>query len=351
MEKLKSYIDIDPEDVKAYEDIAKLFPISSTTYYLDLIDPNDPNDPIRKMAVPSVEEFDLDGDFDTSGEQENTKMQGLQHKYDATALLLSTNKCAMYCRHCFRKRLVGTTNNETLSFVKEAVEYIKNHKEINNILITGGDSFLIENELIKNYLDALSQIDHVDFIRFGTRTPVVFPERIYNDPELLDILDTYAKMKKIYVVTQFNHPRELTEEAMKATRALLDRRIIVNNQTVLLKGVNDDPKVLAELQNDLTKKGIIPYYLFQCRPVKGVVNQFQLSLKESVELVNEARKLMNGHSKRARLCMSHETGKIEILGELNGEMLFKYHQAKNPDHAGKIFTVKLEDGQAWLDEI
>ncbi len=350
VEKLRNYIDISPEEAQDYDKIIKNFPLSSTTYYLDLIDPNDPKDPIRLMSIPSIDEFDMTGDFDTSGESQNTKMQGLQHKYHTTALLLSTNKCAMYCRHCFRKRLVGTTNNETLSFISDAVDYIKQHKEINNVLITGGDSFMIDNELIEFYLEELSKVDHIDFIRFGTRTPVVFPDRIYDDKELLQILKKYSAKKTIYVVTQFNHPKEITDESMKAVKALHDINIIVNNQTVLLKGVNDIPEVMANLQNTLVQKGIVPYYIFQCRPVKGVKNQFQLPLEQAVEIVEEAKKLMHGHSKRIKFCMSHITGKIEILGRFKGEMLFKYHQAKNIDRAGKIFSVSLAEKQAWLTE-
>ncbi len=348
VEKLKAFIRISPEEEKDYEKIVKHFPISSTTYYLNLIDPEDPNDPIRKMAIPSIGEFDMDGDFDTSGESQNTKMQGLQHKYATTALLLSTNKCAMYCRHCFRKRLVGTNTSETLNFIKEAVAYIREHKEINNVLITGGDSFLLENEMIEAYLQELVTIDHLDFIRFGTRTPVVFPERIYSDKDLLGILDKYSKLKRIYVITQFNHPTELTDEAIRSIKSLLDHNIIVNNQTVLLKGVNDLPETLATLINGLVKNGIVPYYIFQCRPVKGVKNQFQVPLSEAYDIVENAKKLMHGHSKRIKFCMSHETGKIEIVGKFNNEMLFKYHQSKYEENYGRIFSVNLEKNQAWL---
>ncbi len=349
VDQLTPFLSITETEKESYEKIVEHFPLSSTEYYLNLIDAEDPNDPIRKMAIPSIEEFDLDGDFDTSGESQNTKMKGLQHKYATTALLLSTNKCAMYCRHCFRKRLVGTSTNETLSFINEAVDYIRSHDMINNVLITGGDSFLLSNHMIESYLASLCEIDHLDFIRFGTRTPVVFPERIYDDPTLLATLKTYSKQKQIYVVTQFNHPNELTEEALKAINALRANQIIVNNQTVLLKGVNDDPVIMADLQNKLVKFGIVPYYIFQCRPVKGVKNQFQLPLEQSIKIVEDAKKLMHGHSKRLKFCMSHETGKIEILGPLGDQMLFKYHQAKDPERFGKIFSVKLEDNQAWLN--
>lgn len=348
VEQLQNFIDISVDEAKDYENIIQHFPLSSTTYYLDLIDPSNPDDPIRKMAIPTIEEFDISGDFDTSGESQNTKMKGLQHKYSTTALLLSTNKCAMYCRHCFRKRLVGTSNNETLGFINDAVDYIKDHTEINNVLITGGDSFLLENHMIESYLAALTEIDHIDFIRFGTRTPVVFPDRIYSDDELIGILKKYSRKKRIYVVTQFNHPVELTDEAMKAVNVLMDNNIIVNNQTVLLKGVNDSPVTLAKLQNDLVKKGIVPYYIFQCRPVRGVKNQFQLPLEESLQIVEDAKKMMHGHSKRIKFIMSHDSGKIEILGKFKGEMLFKYHQSKIAENSGRIFSVALKERQAWL---
>jgi KamA family protein len=349
VDELDEFIAMTAEDAVAFEAISEKFPISSTRYYLNLIDKSNPDDPIKKMCIPSANEFDLDGKFDTSGESQNTIMKGLQHKYSQTALLLSTNKCAMYCRHCFRKRIVGTSTQETLSFIKEAVSYIKTHPEINNVLITGGDSFLLSNHLIESYLKELIEIPHLDFIRFGTRTPVVFPERISTDPELLSILETYSKIKQIYVVTQFNHPREITIQAKEAIDLLSEHHIIVNNQTVLLKGVNDDPATLASLQNLLVKNGIVPYYIFQCRPVTGVKNQFQIPLEKAYEIVSNARKLMSGHARRTKFCMSHETGKIEIIGQSDSNMIFKYHQSKYPENHDRIFSVNLKPNQAWLE--
>lgn len=349
--ELKPYLKFSTNEKKIIEDIARIFPISSTKYYLNLINPEDPKDPIRKMVIPSAKELDLEGEFDTSGENQNTVMQGLQHKYATTALILSTNKCAMYCRHCFRKRLVGVNTNETLSFVEDATQYIASHQEINNVLISGGDSLLLDNDLIEQYLKKLCSIEHLDFIRFGTRTPVVFPKRIYGDETLLNLFKTYGQQKQIYVVTQFNHPRELTKESIKSIKALRDAGIIVNNQTVLLKGINDNPEVLAKLQNNLVKNGVLPYYIFQCRPVKGVKTQFQIPIKKAVQIVEDAKKLMNGHSKRLRFCMSHVTGKIEILGINHGEIIFKYHQAKHKEDYGKIFVKELDDDTTWLDKI
>lgn len=346
--QLKSFIALSLKEERAMKEITNVFPISSTAYYLNLIDPNDPDDPIRKMAIPSIEEFELEGDFDTSGEGDNTVINGVQHKYAKTALILSTNKCAMYCRHCFRKRLVGVETTETLSFVDDAIHYIKNHPEINNVLISGGDAFLLNNVMIETYIEKLSKIGHIDFIRFGTRTPVVFPERIYDDKILLKVFEQYGKEKQIYVVTQFNHPKELTNESLKAIRALQSVGVIVNNQTVLLKGVNDKPSILSDLQNGLVQMGVIPYYIFQCRPVKGVKNQFQVPLVKAVKIIEEAKVNMSGLSKRLRFCMSHPTGKIEILGIHQEKLVLKYHQAKRAQNSGQILMKEIDNLATWL---
>lgn len=349
--ELKEYMQLTKDQELQLNKILERFPMTVTKYYLSLIDwENFREDPIYKMCIPSIEETDLTGSFDTSGEGENTIMNGMQHKYAQTALILSTHRCAMYCRHCFRKRLVGISEDETAENVEEMAAYVAAHKEISNVLISGGDAFLNSNRVIEKYLELFTGIEHLDLIRFGTRTLVVLPMRITEDEELVSILKKYNKKKQLYVVTQFNHPRELTEEAVKAVRILLDAGIIVKNQTVLLKGVNDDSKVLGALLKGVTRAGIIPYYIFQCRPVSGVKHQFQVPLEEGCKIVEEAKNMQNGQGKCIRYAMSHETGKVEILGFLGeGEMLFKYHQAKNEADRGTIFKRKLLPGQAWLD--
>ncbi|QUH30745.1 KamA family radical SAM protein [Vallitalea guaymasensis] len=349
-EELKEYIPMTREEQMLFEDITRKHPFCTTKYYLSLIDRDDSNDPIKKMQIPSFGEKSEEGVFDTSGESENTKMQGLQHKYKTTALLLATNSCAMYCRHCFRKRLVGLSNQEVLSNFEHAVEYIKQHKEINNILITGGDAFFLPTNILKVFMETLSKVEHIDFIRFGTRIPVVLPHRIIQDEELINALEHYSKMKQIYVVTQFNHPRELTDKAVEGINRLKKAGIIINNQTVLLKGVNDNPTVLAKLMNDLVKYGVNPYYLFQCRPVKGVKHSFQVPLAKGIKIVEDAKKKLSGHSKRFKFIMSHKTGKIEILGEFNKQILFKYHQSPIDSRMGTVFSVKVGEKQGWLDD-
>jgi KamA family protein len=269
--------------------------------------------------------------------------------YPQTALILSTNRCAAYCRYCFRKRLVGLPTEEMLHRAHKAVKYIQKHKEINNVLVSGGDSFVLPTKVIRNLLDKLSEVDHLDFIRFGTKMPVTFPDRILKDRELLDYLKANSrKTKRIYVVTQFNHPREITQKSIDAIASLIRANLIINNQTVLLKGVNDDPQILAGLQKKLVSIGVNPYYVFQCRPVKRIKENFQVSLEKGYYIVKEAKKMLDGHSKRFKYVMSHRTGKIEIIGILGGDIYFKYHQAKSFKNIGKFFKRRLDKTAGWL---
>lgn len=334
------------------EEIIEKYPLCVNPYYLSLINKDDPADPIRKMCIPDIHEFSEGGQADTSGEADNTVIQGMQHKYKQTALILSTNQCAMYCRHCFRKRMVGASSAEVAKQLPAMADYVRSHKEINNVLISGGDAFMNSNEMLLKYLRYFTPIPNLDFIRFGTRIPVVLPQRIYEDKELLRILESYNEKKQIIIVTQFNHPRELTPESVQAIRDLRDVGCIVRNQTVLLKGVNNDPDTLASLMNGLVSCGVIPYYIFQCRPVVGVQNQFQVPLMQGIEIVEAAKRQMNGQAKSVRFAMSHPTGKIEILGKTSdNRMLFKYHQAKYAKDAGRIFAQEPEKDQCWLGDI
>lgn len=346
---LQGTLGLSDGDVAVVRELQRTFPMFVNPYYLSLIDPNDPDDPIRRMSIPDVSEADRSGSLDTSGEQSNTVMAGLQHKYRETALILSTNQCAMYCRHCFRRRMVGLSEDETSQHLEGMFAYIREHEEISNVLISGGDAFMNSNATIRCYLDGLCDIAHLDLIRFGTRTPVTLPQRITEDDELLGILEEYSKRKRIYVVTQFNHPREITKESTEAIDRLLRLGIPVRNQTVLLRGVNDDARTLGTLLRGLTTIGVIPYYVFQCRPVAGVVNRFQVPLREGYRIVEQAKRMQNGQGKCFRFVLSHVTGKVEILGPAQGEdMLFKYHQAKEESDQGRIFRQPIAEGQRWL---
>lgn len=352
IEQLQKKLLVEEKEAAELKKIISKFPMSISQYYLSLIDPKNPKDPIRKMCIPSLEEMNEDGVWDTSGETENTVLEGLQHKYGQTVLMLSTNQCAMYCRHCFRKRLVGQNDDEIVKIFEPILEYIKSHKEINNILISGGDALLNSNHILEYYLKQLCAIEHLNFIRIGTRLPVVFPQRISEDNELLDIFKKYSSIKQIYITTQFNHPNEITQQAKKCAKDLLNAGIIMSNQTVLLKEVNDNATVLVSLLNALTKINIIPYYIFQCRPVVHVKTPFQIPLLNGCDIIKETRKQCNGYAKRFKFAMSHEQGKIEIIGKSNEkEIVFKFHQAKKFSDNERIFIKEMNENQCWLDKI
>lgn len=350
LQQLKKHVAIPPQVEQQLEQIIQIHPMRISPYYLSLIDWSDPNDPIRKMALPSIEELNVEGVYDTSGEAENTKMPGLQHKYNETALILATNRCAVYCRHCFRKRLVGLPTDEILKRFEEAVAYVAKHKEINNVLISGGDPLVLKNEIIERFLETLSSIKHIQFVRIGSRVPVTLPSRLF-DPGILAIFRKYSKSeRRLYVVTHFNHPREITPQSIKAVNNLIKSSVLLCNQTVLLRGVNDDPETLATLMNRLASIGVTPYYVFQCRPVKRVKHHFQVPICEGARIVEKAKENCSGISKRFKYIMAHRTGKIEILGILNNEVYFKYHQAKDRKNLGMMFKRPVNEHAGWLDD-
>ncbi|UCD20390.1 MAG: KamA family radical SAM protein [candidate division WOR-3 bacterium] len=351
-EHLARHLSISTREQKRISEAIERHPMRITHHYLSLIDGDDPADPIRKMVVPSIEEFNLLGQYDTSGELVNTKMPGLQHKYSQTALILATNRCATYCRYCFRKRLIGLDTDEILHRFSDAVKYIEKHEEITNVLISGGDPMVLPTDVIERFLDRLSGVEHLRYIRIGTKVTVALPERILGDTRLLRLFQEYSLHKKpINVVTHINHPREITAKTVAAIRALRRASIPISNQTVLLKGINDDPATLAALQMRLFEIGIQPYYVFQCRPVKRVKHNFQLPLYFGLQIVEDAKRMLDGPTKRFRYVMSHRSGKIEILGVSDGYVYFKYHQAKNPENLGRILKRKVDVTSGWFDEM
>ena len=351
VEELAEHLRLSNEEFLNIRNEIERFPMSVTRHYLSLINPDDPDDPIRKMAVPSGLPLVFDGSLDTSGEKSNTVIQGIQHKYEQTVLVLTTSDCAMYCRHCFRRRLVGTDTDETAADCQGIADYIRAHPKVNNVLLSGGDAFMLSADQISGWLEELTDLEQLDFIRFGTRTPVTFPQRILFDPELTEMLAEYGKKKQIYVVTHFNHPREFCEESRAAVRALQKAGVVVKNQTVLMKGINDDPEVLAKVLMEATSLGIVPHYIFQCRPVTGVKSRFQVPLRKGLEIVTKANSMQNGLGKAAEYTMSHPSGKIRVLGrDRDGKLVFRYQQAKNPALAGKLFALDAGDA-AWLPEI
>ena len=235
------------------------FVFRTNDYYQSLIDWSDPNDPIKRIIMPDVQELNEWGQLDASNEEKYTPVRGLEHKYTSTALLLVNEVCAAYCRFCFRKRLFMNENDEVTKDISEGLEYIKNNKQVNNVLLTGGDPLVMSTSKLEPIIKQLREIDHVKIIRIGTKVPAFNPFRILNDPSLLEMFKTYSTAeKKIYIMAHFNHPRELTPEAIEGLDLLLKSGVTLVNQTPLVQGVNDDPEVLAELFAKLSYSGVPP---------------------------------------------------------------------------------------------
>ncbi len=351
-EDLKKYFCIPDKNIRYIRGITHLHPMEISQYYMSIIDDLDESDPLKKMVVPAMEERNIAGSYDTSGELKSTKLQGVQHKYPQTVLILATNKCATYCRYCFRKRLIGLSNEETLDRLDDAVKYIAAHREVDNVLISGGDPVILPTSMIARYLKKFSSIDHVKFIRFGTKIPVVLPQRIIYDEKLLSLLREYSSStKRIYFITQYNHPKEITNTSVAAIDKLINAGVILKNQTVLLKGVNDDPFIMTDLQNRLTAIGISPYYVFQYRPVKRAKKKFQVPLLTGCNIIEHSKCLMSGPSKKFKYVMSHKSGKIEIIGKQDNSIILKYHQARNKKQIGNIFRKKLNPHACWLEDL
>lgn len=328
-----------------------------TRYYLGLIDKNDPEDPIRKLAVPSSEELTVSGETgetttDPYGDDKHNKGNGILHKYSYTALVVSTEYCSMYCRHCFRKAIVGLPTNKTVVSFKKAAEYIAKHDEITNIVISGGDPLLISTPDLIEMLESLRHIKHLNYVRIGTRTPVVFPQRIFDD-QLLEYFAEFNEDKSLYLPTHFNHAKEITALAAKAILKLRLAGVTVNNQAVLLKGVNNSVENLVNLMNGLTRIGVNPYYLYQCMPVSRVRNHFQVPLKQGTELVTEARKQLDGYAKRFKFIIGHDIGKIEICGINDNNLIMKqiHSRSESSDDTGRIIIRKLTPEAGWFDEL
>jgi len=290
--QLRSLLPFSRDDLEAVGALEADYKVAIPPYYFSLINPADPNDPIRLQSVPSPAEaeggFELDDPLD---EDKDSPVSGLTHRYPDRVLMLTTPNCSMYCRYCTRKRATLTRGGwENVSKDDERmIDYIRKHPEIKDVIVSGGDPLTLPIGKLRFYLDSLKEIDHVDVIRIGTRVPVTLPQRLF-DQELLDLL---AGTEKVYIQTHFNHPREITPEAVRVCRSLLRHGMPINNHSVLLKGVNDDLGVMRSLLRGLLKAKVRPYYLFHCDPVTGA-GHFRTSVWKGMEIMEGLRGHMSG---------------------------------------------------------
>ena len=330
--------------------VTEQFAFRSNDYYLSLIDWSDPDDPIRKIVIPQVRELKQWGRLDPSDEKTYTIMPGLEHKYNSTALLLVSNVCDGICRYCFRKRVFIEPQREYLRDIPAAMKYIEQHHEISNVLLTGGDPLVLTTSKLERIIRRLREIEHVQIIRIGTKIPAFNPYRIVEDAALLEMIEKYSTdSKKLYVMTHFIHPRELTDLAVKAVGLLHRAGAIVANQAPLIRGVNAEPAVLAKLLARLSFIGAVPYYIFQCRPALGN-KAYTVPIERGYEIVEQAKAQVSGLAKRIRFVMSHSSGKIEVIGKTEDFVYFKYHRAADDADSGRFLVFKCNPNACWLDD-
>lgn len=269
-------------DRRVAEQLNEFFLARINPYYLSLI--RYPGDPIWLQCVPDEKELnDYDAPEDPLGEDQMSPVPNITHRYPDRVLFLTTSQCGMYCRFCTRKRKVGNSNKISMRELESAFQYIEEHKEIRDIIMSGGDPLMLTDAMLEKILKRLRSIPHVEIIRIGTRMPVVLPHRI--TPKLVRMLKKYHP---IYVNTHFNHPWEITPESKRACELLADAGIPIGNQTVLMRGVNDNPEVIKELFRKLLLMRVRPYYLYQADLTKGA-NHFRTPVKVGLEIMDKLR--------------------------------------------------------------
>ncbi len=265
-----------------------------TPHWTTLMDPSDPDCPIRRQAIPLKEEFDFGPNefVDPCAEDRDAPVSGLVHRYPDRVLLLSTEQCAMYCRHCTRRRLVGEKESPAMNgkSLDAAVEYIRSNKKVRDVLISGGDPLMLEDDELEVILQKVTSIPHVEFVRLGTRVPVTLPQRV--TPSLVAMLKKYAPL---WMSVHFNHPREVSKRCKAACDMLADAGIPLGSQTVLLKGINDKPYIMKKLMHELIKIRVRPYYIYQCDPVKGTAH-FRTPVAVGINIIEKLRGFTSGYA-------------------------------------------------------
>lgn len=292
IEDLKKYIPLTAEEEEGVKQCLGTLRMAITPYYLSLIDPNDPHDPIRKQAIPTgLELFKGPADLeDPLHEDGDSPVPGLTHRYPDRVLLLITDQCSMYCRHCTRRRFAGQNDTALpMEQIDRAIDYIAKTPVVRDVLLSGGDALLISDEKLEYIIKRLREIPHVEIIRIGSRTPVVVPQRITDD-----LVNMLKKYHPVWLNTHFNHPNEITEESSAACSRLANAGVPLGNQSVLLRGVNDCVHVMRNLVHALVKIRVRPYYIYQCDLSMGLTH-FRTTVAKGIEIIEGLRGHTSGY--------------------------------------------------------
>lgn len=292
LDDLRKFVDLTTIEEKGVAETLKTLRMAITPYYLTLIDFSNPQDPVRRQAIPlALEVHRSKADLlDPLHEDEDSPVPGLTHRYPDRVLFLVTDQCAMYCRHCTRRRFAGQHDAPVKKEqIDGCIEYIRQHPEVRDVLLSGGDALLMRDEMLEYIISSLRAIEHVEIIRIGTRAPVVMPQRITND-----LVNMLKKYHPIWLNTHFNHPNEITEESKAACARMADVGIPLGNQSVLLRGVNDCVYTMRKLVHELVKIRVRPYYIYQCDLSLGL-EHFRTSVSKGIEIIEGLRGHTSGY--------------------------------------------------------
>jgi lysine 2,3-aminomutase len=330
-EQLRLLINLNEEEVAAIEASKGRMATAITPYFAKLMSRTDPNCPIRQQAIPTLEEFyvsphDL---LDPCAEDENSPVHGLVHRYPDRVLLLVTDKCAVYCRYCTRRRMVGSSEkciNE--SELDEAIAYIQSTKKVRDVLISGGDPLLLEDDHLEGILSKLRKIPHVEIIRIGTRVPVTLPQRI--TPSLTNLLKKYHPL---WMSIHFTHPKEITKEVRRSCGMLAEAGIPMGSQTVLLRRINDKPSIMKRLMHELLKIRVRPYYIYQCDLAMGT-EHFRTPIAVGINIIEKLRGHTTGYAVPSFVIDAPggggkiPVGPTYLISQDQGKMVLRNYQGK-----------------------
>jgi len=290
---LAQIINLTPNEEKGIDGAGSKLTMSIPPYFASLMDPDNPKCPVRLQSVPQAYELETAPEemSDPCGEDKNSPVHGLVHRYPDRVLFLVNEMCAMYCRYCTRSRMVGD-GRRTLSTqtYEAALDYIRSHKKIRDVLISGGDPLTMADNMLEYLIKSLKAIPHVEFVRIGTRIPVTLPQRVTTD--LVKMLKKYSP---IWMSIHFNHASEITPRVKWACNLLADTGIPMGSQTVLLKGINDKPEVMKKLMHELLKIRVRPYYIYQCDPILGS-RHFRTPVSTGLNIMEKLRGHTTGYA-------------------------------------------------------
>ena len=338
VEQLRQVIRLTPSEEHAVTRKSGRFIMGIPPYWASLMDPDDPTCPIRRQAVPVEDEYRLSPNdmIDPLGEDSHMPVPGLVHRYPDRVLLLVVEICSMYCRFCTRSRVVGTSAGFSKPMnIDHAIDYIRSHRKIRDVLISGGDPLTLSDDRLDDILTKLKSIPHVEFVRIGTRNPVTLPYRVTES-----LCQVLRKHKPVWMSLHFNHPKEVTTPVKRACTMLADSGVPLGSQTVLMKGINDRPAIMKKLFHELLKSRVRPYYIYQCDPVKGT-SHFRTSVSAGLQIIEKLRGHTTGYAVPTFVVDGPGGGgKIPlmpnyVIGVKDGVWTLR-------NFAGKVFTYKEE---------